>query len=211
MSTYDLEEQEQLATLKAWWKQYGGVILAFITLACVILAVWTGWNWHQRNQSAKAAALYEQMQKISRGADLKATKDAAGIILEDYPRTSYAAMAALISAKAHFQAGDLKTARAQLEWVIANARAGELKAVARLRLASVLVDDNQALEATRLLEAKAEEGFEGLYAAGRGDAFVAQKKYVEAKTAYKSALEAKKLDQGMRELVQIKLDALGDS
>ena len=211
MSTYDLEEQEQLATLKAWWKQYGGLILAFVTLACVILAAWNGWNWYQRNQSAKAASLFEQMQKISRGADLKAVKDAAGIILEDYPRTNYAAMAALISAKAHFQAGDLKTARAQLEWVVGNARAAEIQAVARLRLASVLVDDNQASEAIKLLEAKAVEGFEGLYAAGRGDAFVAQKRYGEAKSAYKSALEAKKLDQGMRELVQIKLDALGDS
>lgn len=211
MSTYDLEEQEQLAALKAWWKQFGGVIIALIMFACVISAAWAGWNWYQRSQSGKAASLYEQMQKISRGGDLKAIKDAAGIILEDYPRTNYAAMAALISAKAHFQAGDLKTARAQLEWVLSNVRGAEIKAVARLRLASVLVDDNQAQDAVKLLEAKAEDGFEGLYAAGRGDAFVGQKKYAEAKSSYKAALESKKLDQGMRELVQIKLDALGDS
>ena len=174
MSTYDLEEQEQLAVLKAWWKQYGGVILALIMCVSVIFAAWTGWNWYQRSQSGKAASLYEQMQKISRG-------------------------------------GDLKTARIQLEWVISQARGAEIKAIARLRLASVLVDDNQSADAVKLLEAKAEDGFEGLYAAGRGDAFLGQKKYADAKSAYKAALESKKLDQGMRELVQIKLDALGDS
>ncbi len=211
MSTYDLEEQEQLAVLKAWWKQYGGVILALIMCVSLIFAAWTGWNWYQRSQSGKAASLYEQMQKISRGGDLKAIKDAAGIILEDYPRTNYASLAALISAKAHFQAGDLRTARIQLEWVISQARGAEIKAIARLRLASVLVDDNQSADAVKLLEAKAEDGFEGLYAAGRGDAFLGQKKYADAKSAYKAALESKKLDQGMRELVQIKLDALGDS
>jgi len=34
MSTYDLEEQEQLAALKAWWKERGGgVALAAILVA----------------------------------------------------------------------------------------------------------------------------------------------------------------------------------
>lgn len=211
MSTYDLEEQEQLAALKAWWKQYGGMVMILMAGICLIFAAWNGWAWYQRSQSAKAASIYEQMQKLSRGGDLKAIKDAAGIILEDFPRTSYAPLAALISAKAHFLAGDLQTSRAQLEWILANARSSEIKSVARLRLASVLIDANLATEAVKLLEAKAENGFEGLYAAGRGDALVSLGKASEARAAYNLALESKKLDPGMHELVRIKLDALGES
>lgn len=212
MATYDLEEQEQLASIKAWWKQFGGVIVAIAVLVSVIFSAWNGWKWHQRSQAANAAIAYEQLQKAARTNDLKATKDAAGTILEQHPRTIYAPLAAMLSAKVHFQAGDLKTARLQLEWAVSNAWLDEIKSVARLRLANVLIDDNAAAEAVKLLEGKTENGFEGLYSAMRGDALLAQNKIVEAKSAYKSALEGKVgLDPAIRELVQLKMDALGES
>jgi len=71
--------------------------------------------WYQRSQSAQAAVLYDTLQKAARANDLKATRETAGAILENFPRSAYAPLAALVSAKVHFQAGDLKTARAQLQ------------------------------------------------------------------------------------------------
>ena len=210
MATYDLEEQEQLASIKAWWKQYGGVVVVIAVLVSVIFSAWNGWKWYQRSQAANAATAYEQLQRAARTNDLKATKDAAGIILEQYPKTAYASLAAMLSAKVHFQAGDLKTARLQLQWAISNARLDEIKAVARLRLANVLIDDNAAAEAAKLLEEKPEKGFEGLYSTMRGDVLFAQNKIVEARAAYKAALEdGGGLDPAIRELVQLKMDALG--
>jgi predicted negative regulator of RcsB-dependent stress response len=212
MATYDLEEQEQLASLQAWWKQHGGLIVAVIVIASLIFTAWNIWNWYQRSQSANAAAVYSQLQNAARANDIKATKDAAGTILEQHPRTIYAPLAALLSAKVHFESGDLKTARAQLQWAVDNARSAEMKSLATLRLATVLIDDNAAADAAKLMEAKPEKGFEGLYAATRGDALLALNKTVDAKAAYKAALDNESgLDPAMKELVQVKLGALGGS
>ena len=210
MATYDLEEQEQLASLKAWWKEHGGAILLGATLVLAAIAAWNGWMWYQRSQSAQASVLYDTLQKAARANDLKATRETAGAILENFPRSAYAPLAALISAKVHFQAGDLKTARAQLQWVIEHAGSDEIRAIATLRLASVLLDDNEPDAALKILEAKPPPGFEALYASLRGDILVTQKKRSEARAAYKAALE--KAEAGaLRDALRLKLQALGDA
>jgi predicted negative regulator of RcsB-dependent stress response len=209
MSTYDLEEQEQLAALKAWWKEHGGGVALAAVLVAAAVAAWNGWVWYQRSQAAQAAALYETLQKAARANDLKATQDTAGSILENYPRSAYAPLAALVSAKVQFQAGDLKTARAQLQWVIEHAKSDEIRSIASLRLASVLLDDKEPDAALKALEAKPHPGFEALYAAQRGDILMVQKKREEARAAYRAALE--KAEPGpLREGLRLKLEALGE-
>ena len=212
MSTYDLEEQEQLAALKTWWKQYSGLIAALMIVVLLILTAWQGWGWYQRTQAAQAAGFYEQLQQAVRANDLKASRDAAGSVLEQYPRTIYAPLAALLSAKIHYQTGDLKTARVQLQWAIDHAPSIQIKSIARLRLANVLVDDRTPEDAVKLLEEKAADEYAVLFAIARGDIYLVLKKFQEAKAAYKSALsDPGKLEESMRELVQLKLDALGES
>ena len=209
MSTYDLEEQEQLAALKAWWKEHGGAIALGATLVLAAIAAWNGWMWYQRSQSAQAAVLYDTLQKAARANDLKTTQETAGAILENFPRSAYAPLAALVSAKVKFQAGDLKTARAQLQWVIERARSDEIRSIATLRLASVLLDDNEPDAALKILEAKPHPGFEALYASQRGDILATQKRRSEARASYKAALE--KAEAGaLRDTLRLKFEALGD-
>jgi predicted negative regulator of RcsB-dependent stress response len=211
MSTYDLEEQEQLAALKAWWKDNGNTVLLAVIAALVVVAGWYGWSLYQRSQAAQASALYETLQKAARANDVKATRDAAESILENYPRTTYAPLAALTAAKVHFQSGDLKTARAQLQWVIDNARNEQVRAIARLRLANVLLDEGTPDEALKVIDVKPEPAFDALYAAQRGDILVAQKKLGEARSAYRSALEkSNEKDLALRESLRLRLDALGE-
>ncbi len=211
MSAYDLEEQEQLAELRAWWKTHGNTVLGAAIAVLLAVAAWNGWSWYQRAQSAQAGGLYDTLQKAARANDLKATRDAAGAILESYPRTTYAPLAALTSAKVHFQAGDLKTARAQLGWVVDHARNAQLRDIARLRLANVLIDDGAPYEALKVLDAKPDPAFEALFAAARGDVLVLEKKPAEARTAYRSALDkASDKDGALRESLRLKLDALGE-
>lgn len=210
MSTLDLEEQEQLATLKAWWQRYGNLMLSLATAVLIVLAAWNGWRWYQNSQSAQAAALYEELQRAARAIDTKAVRDAAGAILEKYPRTAYGPMAALVAARVNVQAGDLKSARAQLQWAVDNARSDALRAVARLRLATVLADDGAAEEALKVIEVKPEPGFEALFASQRGDILVQLKRIPDAKKAYSEAIEkVEKRDRGFSRQLRIKLDALG--
>jgi predicted negative regulator of RcsB-dependent stress response len=209
MAAYDLEEQEQLATLKAWWKQNGNLVLGTIAAVMLAFAAWNGWRWYQRNQALQAAALYENLQTAARMSDGKAVRDAAGGILEKYAGTAYAPLAALVSAKVSYQAGDLKTARAQLQWVVDNTGLEEVRAIARLRLATVLMDDNAYDEAMKVLAAKPAEGFDALFSSMRGDILSAQKKRADARTAYKAAAD-KATDAAFRETLRLKLDALGE-
>ncbi len=211
MSAYDLEEQEQLAELKAWWKTHGNTVLSAAIAALLAVAAWNGWTWYQRTQAAQAGALYDTLQKAARANDVKATRDAAGAILESYPRTTYAPLAALTSARVHFQAGDLKTARAQLTWVIEHARSPQVKEIARLRLANVLLDDGAPDDALKVLDVKPDPAFEALFAAQRGDILVVQQRPAEARAAYRAALDkATDKDGALRESLRLKLEALGE-
>ena len=121
-------------------------------------------------------------------------------------------MAALLAAKVKFQSGDIRTAKAQLQWAMEHARSQEIKEISRLRLSVMLIDEGLLEDASKLLEAKPAEGFAGLFGAVRGDLLVVQKKPVQARAAYKAALESSgRLDPAMRELLQLKIDSLGDS
>jgi predicted negative regulator of RcsB-dependent stress response len=212
MAAYDHEEQEQLAELKEWWRDYGNQVVTLLSLALIILAAWQTWNYYQRSQAAQASALYDAVQKAALAKDLKKVRESAGAILEQYPRTAYASMAALVSAKAHFQEGDLKTARAQLAWAGEHATDESMQDIARLRLASVMLDEKAFDEALKVLESKHSAAFDALFLAARGDVLVAQEKKAEARGAYKSALDkADAKDAGLRESIQLRLDALGSA
>ena len=206
----DLEEQEQVEELKAWWKQHGGMIAALVVAVAVGFIGWQGWRWYQSNQAAHASALYETVTKAVQANDAKALRDAAGTLVESYPRTLYASMGAMVAARYYFDRGDLKSAKAQLAWVIERAPSQDFKDLARLRLAAVLLDEKSHDEALKLLEAKPGAALEAQYAALKGDVLVAKDRKDEAKAAYRLALEkAGARGDGLRESVRLRLDALG--
>jgi predicted negative regulator of RcsB-dependent stress response len=211
MRNLDLEEQEQVAALKAWWQQYGNLILTAIAVLLIAYAGLNGWRWYQRSQAAQAAQLYDALQKAAAEKDTKKVRDSAGAILEQHGGTAFAPLAALVSAKVHFESGDSKTARAQLQWVIDRAKEPELQSIARLRLANVLVDDDATDEAIKLLDAPATGEFGAHFAALKGDILLLKGKKGEARSAYQSAIDktdAKNI--GQRERLQSKIDALGE-
>jgi len=210
MSSYDLEEQEQLAELKAFWKQYGTLIALALAAAALVFAAWRVWVWYQGSQAAQASVVYGELQKAATANDAKKVRDLAGALIEQYPRSAYAPLGALVSGKVHFAGGDLKTARAQLAWAVENARDPGVQALARLRLANVLIDEKAFDEALKVLGTKPEPALEALFEDARGDVLAAQGKPAEARTAYAGALaKLKPGEDAARELVQLKLDGLG--
>jgi predicted negative regulator of RcsB-dependent stress response len=206
----DLEEQEQVEELKAWWKQHGGFIAALILAVALGFAGWQGWRWYQASQAAQASVLYDTAAKAAQANDAKALRDAAGTLVESYPRTLYASMGALVAARYHFDRNDLKSAKAQLQWVIERSPSEDFKDLARLRLAAVLLDEKAYDEALKLVETKPAAPYEAQYAALRGDVLLATNQAAEAKAAYKLALEkAEGKDGAFQESVRMRLEALG--
>src|SRR5437588_7272685 len=209
MAAYDLEEQEKIDDLKAWWQQYGNTITVGIVLACIVIGSVQGWRWWAGRRAADASVLYQAVSDGVRKSDPAKVKDAMTELADKFGGTAYAPRAALLYAKVLFDAGDKAGAKAQLAWVIEHADEDELKAIARYRLAEIVLDEKQYDEALRTLDAKRPASFNGLYADLRGDALTAAGRPAEARAAYQEALATLDPKSPYRAYVQVKLDAAG--
>ncbi|WP_046111460.1 YfgM family protein [Aquincola tertiaricarbonis] len=205
----DLQEQEQLDELKAFWKRYGNLITWVLVLALGGFAAWNGWNYWQRDQGTKAAAMFDALEGAARAGDAARTGQVFADLKNKYPRTAYAGQGGLLAAQAQFDKGQVDEAAATLGWVADNASEDEHRTVARLRLAGILLDKKQYDEALRQVDAAKAPGFEALAADRRGDVLMAQGKKDEAKTAYQAAWAAMDARLEYRQLIEAKLTALG--
>ncbi len=211
MAVLDLQEQEQLEALKAWWKDNRNQILGGLLIVVVGMGGWRGWQYYQHNQSDGAATLYQQFIEQLPSNDAKRINDAATAVMDKFSSTAYAPRAALVAAQVNKQDHDLARAKTQLQWVIDNSAEATLKDVARLRLAALLLDEKNYADAFALLDAKHTPSFDGLYADLRGDVLSAQGKIDEARSSYKIAYEKFDAQSMYRNLIQMKLDALGSA
>ncbi len=210
MATHlDLEEQEQLDQLKAFWKQYGNLITWTLTIVLAGFAAWNGWNWWQREQAVKAAAMFDELQKAADAGDAAKTAGIFNDLKERFGGTAFAQQGGLVTAKVQAEKGQPDAAATTLGWVAAQAKEGEYQTVARLRLAGLLADQKKFDEALKELDGATAPEFEALVADRRGDILLAQGKTEEAKVAFRKAWDT--MDAGIqyRRLIDAKLTALG--
>ncbi len=205
---YDLEEQEQIASFKAFWSKYGNIITWVLILVLGSYAAYNFWTAHQRSQAVEASALYEELQTSLAAGDNAKVQRIASDIRAKYEGTIYGQMSALGAAKAAFDANDLKTAKAHLQWVADNGN-DEFQSVAKLRLAGLLLDEKAYDAALKLLDGSILPQFAGELNDRKGDVLVAQNKLAEARQAYVAALAAMDPKNPGRQLVQIKLESIG--
>jgi predicted negative regulator of RcsB-dependent stress response len=208
-SHLDLEEQEQLDQLKAFWKQWGDLITWVLTGVLVAFGAWQGWNWYQRDQAAKAAAMYEEFARALTAQDLDKAAAAAGDLRARYARTGYAAQAGLQVAKLQLDKSKADDAKQSLTWVADSGSEGPYRDLARLRLAGLQLDAKAYDEAVKTLDAIKSSEFAALVADRRGDALLLQDKRDAAKAEYQKALAGMDKTQDYRRLVEAKLATLG--
>jgi predicted negative regulator of RcsB-dependent stress response len=213
MATHlDLQEQEQLDQLKTFWNQYGSLITWTVTLALAGFAGWNAWQWWQRDQGVKAGAIYDELDRVAASGDAERTGRVFGDLKERFGRTLQAQQGALLAAKVQAEKGQTEAALANLAWLADNAGEDELRTIARLRAAGLLLDQKKYDEALRQLDA-AQQGkpreFDALITDRRGDVLSAQGKKSEAVAAYQSAYKAMDSKLEYRNLVEAKLTALG--
>jgi predicted negative regulator of RcsB-dependent stress response len=205
---YDLEEQEQIANFKAFWSRFGNLISWLLILVLGAYAAYNFWNRHKASQAVEASALYDELINSAQANDNAKVQRIAGDVENKYGSTAYGQMAALTAAKAAFDASDLKTAKAQLQWAIEHGN-DEYKSVARLRLSGVLLDEKAYDEALKVLGGEFLPQFAAEVQDRRGDVLTAQNKLPEARAAYQAALDKMEKRHPGRAIVQIKLDAIG--
>lgn len=205
---FDLEEQEQIEQLKHFWSSWGTLITSVLLVVFLGLASWNGWQYWQKRQAVQASALEFAVDEALAAKDAGRADQAFEELKEKYAGTHQAAQAALLMAKASVEAGKLDDAKAQLSWV---AEKGDesFKALARLRLSSVLEQQKNYDEGLKVLEAAMPESFAALQADRRGDLYAALDKKSEAIAQYQTAFKALDKDLDYRHLVEFKLNALG--
>lgn len=210
MATFNHEE-ERIEGVKAWWNRYGTLITLLLAILAAVFGGTQVWKYYQQQQAQQAADLYVLLKQVQATQDVEKISDAAHLLTEGYPSSGYAPRAALIAAKASVDAGDMPRAKAQLQWILNHAKEPEIKDLARLRLAGILLDEENYSEALRHLNTKHIDSFSGLYADLKGDVLLASGKIEEARLSYQAAIDKLNKNNSYFNIVQMKLDALGES
>ena len=205
----DLQEQEQLDALKAFWNKYGNLITWLLVLVLGAFAAWNGWNYWQREQGLKAGGMFEELERSALAGDADKTGRVFADLKANFPRTAFAEQGGLLAAKVQFEKGQVDAAKASLNWVADNAGEEEIKTAARLRLAAVLTEGKLYDDALKALAAATAPGFDALVADRRGDVLAIQGKKDEARAAYQAAYKAMGEKIDYRRLIEAKLTALG--
>lgn len=205
----DLEEQEQLDELKHFWKRYGNAITWVLIVVFGSVAAWNGYQYWQRNQAAQAAVMYDEVERAAVAGDMARLERALADMKDRFGGTSYAGQAGLLAARSFHDKGNQDAAKGALAWVATQSSDKGYQAVARLRLAGILLDAKAYDEALAQLKEPMPKEFDALAADRRGDILMAQGKPGEAKAEYQAAWKALDERSEYRGLVEVKLNALG--
>jgi len=210
---YNLQEQDQIDELKAFWAKYGNGILAALIVALLAVAGVRGWKWYESRQATAAAGIYSELTHAVENRNIEQVKQRSEDLLKQYGDTAYGQMAGLMTARAYADAGDMAGAKNALQWVVDNAEDEEFKNLARLRLAGLLLDEKSFDHALKLLDpaqaGKMTPEMAGAFADRRGDVKLGQGDKAAARGEYEKALQTLPQSSPLRQLVQIKLDAVG--
>lgn len=209
MAVYDLEEQENIEALKAWWNQYGRLVIAAALAFVVGVAGIQGWRYYKEKQANASARVYLNLDEAAKVGDAEKTASLAKELQDQYGGTTYAPRGAMLAAKVWVDKGDREKAAELLQWAAANAKDPALAALANLRLSAVLLDLKRYDEAIKAVLNPPTEQFAALFADARGDVLAAQGKKDEARGAYQIALDKLPKTNAYRNVVEIKRDGLG--
>lgn len=216
-------EEQQIEAIRKWWKQNGNNVLMGIAAAIAAVLGWQAWNQNQQANVEEAAALYGQVlesatlvQQSRAESKEKALEEQLSTLFHlgeqvksDFADSEYAVFAAMMMAREQVYSGQLDEAATELTWALDNADNEALKLIVNLRLARVLVAQEQYDKALSQLDSLASASQEDAYAEVRGDIYLAKGDEKQALEAYKQAMTLNEARQGrVRPILKTKHDNL---
>lgn len=207
-----LSEKEQIDEMRAWWKENGNYVIAGLVLGIAGILGFNQWKSSQLNTQLEASALFETLVDEVADNRLEPAEAIATNIYADYAKTVYADEARLAMARVYMGQGRDADAAAVLRDLLSAGNNNDIKQVGRVRLAKILLYQDQPDEVLTLLEGQAGGGFAARFNEIIGDAYFAKGQYEDAEASYQAALTdpnaAQVLDTA---LVQMKIFDLPDS
>ena len=177
-----------------------------------MLGAFAGWNFYQywqRGQAVQAAAMYDEVERVVASADSAKIDRVFADMKDRFASTAYAQQAGLLVAKQYYSAGNVEASKAALGWVADKSSDPGYQAIARLRLAGVLMESKSFDAALKQLSGSFPASFDPLVADRKGDIFLLQGKRTEAIAEYEKAFRNFEERTEYRRLVAVKLNALG--
>ncbi len=206
---FDLEEQEQIDSMKAFWNHTGKWIAVVVAGLALGYVGYKAWTLHEQSLAREAAVAYSALEKKAIAGDLAGLRKDVTAIETDYVKTSYASRAALLVARVANDKGDTAFARTQLSWVVEHSTEPGLKSVALLRLAAIELDQKNYPAALTALGREHDAAFDAEFLDLKGDVQFAKGDTAAARDSYKSAVAKLSGDSPSRPFIQTKLEALG--
>lgn len=205
----DLDEQEQLDEFKHFWKQYGNLITWVLIAVLGAFAAWNAYEYWRRSQAVQAAAMFDEVERSIATGDVSKVERALSDMNAKFGSNPYAHQAGLLAAKTFYEKGNLEASKKALATVAEKSSDVGYQAIAKLRLASTLIESKNYDEAMKQLSGTYPKEFESMAADRRGDVFSLQGKSAEAKAEYVKAYKGFDDKSAYRRLVEVKLNALG--
>ena len=206
----NISEQQQVEEIKKWLHENGTSILAGLVIGLAAVFGWRAWDGRQHDTSQQASAAYTQMVDNYKAGKSGIAVLAGDDIIAKYGKTNYATFSALLLAGIKVEMGDTTAAIAHLKWAVSNSQQPELKQLAMLRLARLLLSEKKVDEALTQVDAMDPTQYVALRAELLGDLYRAKGDLAKARGAYQDALKALgKGTDGLRESISMKLDAVG--
>lgn len=200
-------EEQQIESIKKWWQANGSSIVTGVILGLAVLFGVKAWMAWREGIAQQASDVYVAMMGALQQGNSMAVTERAGILISDYGRTPYAALAALAIAKLRVEEGSLDAAQTQLQWVVDNADTDYLRTIARLRLARVMLAQSNVDGAEAVLNAAGQDAAaEVMFTELRGDILTARGDQAGATEAYRQALAVMTPDYPGAHLLQLKYD-----
>ena len=202
-------EQEELEALQKWWNENGRQVIVGLVLGLGGVFGWTTWQSHVETTAEELSVVYQNMVDTAARDEHSKAAEQANRIIAEHPDSDYAALAGLLGAKSARAAGRAEDTKRLLGWVIENAARVELRDLARIRSARLLLDEEQQAAGLEILARVGTPAFAATVDELRGDILLEDRDTQAAAAAYTAALAGETISSAMRSRVQMKLDDLG--
>lgn len=205
-----LSEKEQIEKIRSWWKENGAFVIVGLVLGIGGIAGWNYWQAYKLEQAEKAGAAFAAMSTAAERGDSESAAAELQVLESEFASSGYTDQGRLLMARLRVEQGDLGAAAALLRTLVDESRDPELALVARLRLARVLIADDAGDAALDVLSLDQAGVFAPRFHELRGDIFAGRGETEAAREEYTLALAAGSPDVLDTQVVQFKLDALGN-
>jgi predicted negative regulator of RcsB-dependent stress response len=183
-------EEEQVAALKAWWKENSHATFIGVGLGVAIILGWNYWQSYKKEQAMQSSAIYSKLLSANEVGNKAQLTDASEQIRKAYGSTDYNQYAALFEANNAVQQGDQAKARVLLDSVASSSdlALSNIAKIRRVRLMLANKEYEQGLAYINAIDPATTAGFSGHYDELVGDLYVALDRLDLARTSYESAL-----------------------